>query len=246
MTTFDNRRFARQIVLPQVGEQGQARLRAATVLIVGLGGLGSPAALYLASSGIGTMLLNDFDSVDVSNLPRQVLFRDTDVGQRKCVAAARHLTELAPEASVQVLDKRLNVDELAAAVKRADIVVDGTDNFSTRFLVNDACVAARVPLVSGAAIRLEGQVVRFANTGVGPCYRCLYNDEDDWLGDCEGNGILAPVTGVIGAMMALEVIKTLLEPALGAGGVLSLWDAESGDWSRVEIPSDANCAAPHA
>ena len=238
---MDEKRYARHIVLPEVGRKGQQRLNQSRVLIVGLGGLGCPAAQMLASSGVGTLHLNDFDTVDLSNLPRQFLFHPADEGQPKVEVAAARLTAMNPEVSVTQLDRRLNAEDLAELLGQVDIVLDGTDNFATRFAVSDACVDAGVPLVSGAAIRLEGQVAVFMNDGDGPCYRCIYSDEDEFLGDCQGNGVLAPVTAVIGATMALEAIKVLLGMH-AAPPTLQLWDAGSGDWSRVAIRRNPKCA----
>ena len=235
-------RYARHIVLPEVGAAGQARLAASSVLIVGLGGLGCPAAQYLASSGVGRLVLNDFDAVDVTNLPRQVLFTDADVGQTKVTAAAARLSQLNPELAIETIDQRCDSARLVSVMKHVDAVLDGTDNLATRFAVNDACVAAQVPLVSGAAIRLEGQVVTFLNrSGGGPCYRCIYSEDDEWLGDCQGSGVLAPVTGVIGALMAMEAIQVLLGKAESRANVLSLWDAKTGVWNRVAIKPSTNC-----
>lgn len=234
-------RYARQIALPDVGAEGQAKLGAARVLVVGMGGLGCPAALYLATSGIGELVLNDFDRVDETNLPRQILYGPADVGQLKVEAAKARLTALNPGARIECLAQRLDDAALEAAVASVDVVVDGTDNFAVRFAVNRACVARRKPLVSGAAVRLEGQIAVFPNTGDGPCYACLYNDEDEWLGDCQGNGVLAPVPGVIGTLMAQETLKLVLGWPSSLHGRLLLWDAKRGDWQSVALKRDPDC-----
>ena len=239
--TGDAVRYARQIIMPEIGQQGQQTLANATALIVGVGGLGCPAALYLATSGVGNLTLCDFDTVDASNLPRQILFTPADVGRAKADAAKARLRELNPAAHVEAVAKRAEPAELAALVVGVDVVLDCTDNFGTRFAVNEACVAARVPLVSGAAVRLEGQLVVFANRGGGPCYRCLYSDEDEWLGDCQGNGVLAPVPGTIGTLMASEALNVLLGTSEQRFDRLWLWDAKSGYWSSVEIKPDPAC-----
>jgi adenylyltransferase/sulfurtransferase len=228
-------------VLPEIGEAGQARLGHAKALIVGLGGLGCPAATYLATSGVGTLLLNDFDAVDATNLPRQILYGPGDVGLRKVDAAAARLAALNPDVHIERHPERLDAAGFAHLVSAVDIVLDGTDNFATRFAVNAACVAAGVPLVSGAAVRLEGQLIVFPNAPGGPCYRCLYDETDEWLGDCQGNGVLATVTGVIGALMAQEAIKTLIGGMGGRVNTLQLWDAKSGDWSAVEVRPNPRC-----
>ncbi len=238
---MDETRYARHIVLPEVGRDGQERLAGARVLIVGLGGLGCPAAQMLASSGIGTLCLNDFDTVDISNLPRQILYRPADAGRSKVAVAAERLEAVNPEMHIEAIDRRLDADGFAELLADVDVVLDGTDNFTARFVTSDACIAARVPLVSGAAIRLEGQVAVFLNDGRGPCYRCIYSEDDEFLGDCQGNGVLAPVTAVIGAMMALETIKVLLEMDIGPPA-LQLWDARAGLWSRVAIRRNPECS----
>lgn len=236
-----SKRYARQIALPDVGAEGQAKLGAARVLVVGMGGLGCPAALYLATSGIGELVLNDFDRVDETNLPRQILYGPADVGQLKVEAAKARLTALNPGVRIECLTQRLDDAALEAAVSSVDVVVDGTDNFAVRFAVNRTCVARRKPLVSGAAVRLEGQIAVFPNTGDGPCYACLYNDEDEWLGDCQGNGVLAPVPGVIGTLMAQETLKLVLGWPSSLHGRLLLWDAKRGDWQSVALKRDPDC-----
>jgi adenylyltransferase/sulfurtransferase len=237
-----SRRYARQVALADVGAAGQAKLGAARVLVVGLGGLGCPAALYLATSGIGRLVLNDFDRVDETNLPRQVLYGPDDVGALKVEAARRRLTALNPEIEVVAVAERLDGSALEALVGSVDVVLDGTDNFATRFAVNRACVARRVPLVSGAAVRVEGQIAVFPNRSGGPCYACLYDDEDEWLGDCQGNGVLAPVPGVIGTLMAEEALKLVLGWQSSLHDRLLLWDAKRGDWQSVALKRDPHCA----
>lgn len=236
-------RYARHLVLPEVGREGQQRLARSKALIVGLGGLGCPAAQLLAASGLGTLWLNDFDTVDISNLPRQILYAARDAGRAKTQVAAERLSAMNDEVSFELINRRLSsVDEFASLIENVDVVLDGTDNFAARFAVSDACVRTRTPLVSGAAIRLEGQIVVFQNDGRGPCYRCIYSEDDEWLGDCQGNGVLAPVTGVIGSMMALEAIRVLLEMPGSEDSVLRLWDARSGEWNRVAVRRNPNCS----
>ena len=234
-------RYARQIALPEVGAEGQDKLRRASVLIVGMGGLGCPAALYLGTSGIGRLVLNDFDRVDESNLPRQILYGPDDVGSLKVAAAKKRLTALNPELEVICVGERLEGAALEAVVGEVDVVLDGTDNFATRVAVNRACFARRIPLVSGAAVRIEGQIAVFPLEGAGPCYACLYNDEDEWLGDCQGNGVLAPVPGVIGTLMAEEALKLVLGWDSALRNRLLLWDAKRGDWQSVALKRDPEC-----
>jgi molybdopterin/thiamine biosynthesis adenylyltransferase len=234
-------RYARQIALADVGAEGQARLGRGRVLVVGMGGLGCPAALYLATSGVGTLTLVDFDRVDESNLPRQILYGPGDVGTLKVEAAKARLEALNPLVAVECVAERLDAAALADAVAAADVVLDGTDNFATRFAVNRACVALKKPLVSGAAIRVEGQIAVFPNRGRGPCYACLYDDEDEWLGNCQGNGVLAPVTGAVGALMAAEAIKLLLGWESALHDRLLLWDARRGEWQSVTLKRNPAC-----
>jgi adenylyltransferase/sulfurtransferase len=236
-----SKRYARQVALADVGEQGQARLRAASALVVGLGGLGCPAAQFLASSGVGTLVLNDFDRVDETNLPRQILYGAADVGKPKVEAAKARLAALNPDVAVTCLGERLDPDALAAAVRAVDVVLDGTDNFAARFAVNRACVAERIPLVSGAAVRVEGQIAVFPNRPGDPCYSCLYDDEDEWLGNCQGNGVLAPVPGVIGTLMAAEALKLILGWDSALHNRLLLWDAKRGEWQSVGLRRDPDC-----
>ncbi|MDE2024523.1 MAG: HesA/MoeB/ThiF family protein [Gammaproteobacteria bacterium] len=235
-------RYSRHLALPEFGAAGQERLRKARVLIVGLGGLGSPAALYLAASGVGTLLLNDFDRVDLSNLQRQILYSTRDLGRAKTTAAAATLTALNAECQLELLDQRLQGAELETVVSRADIVLDGSDNFGTRFAVNAACVKTRTPLVSGAAIRLEGQVAAFdARETASPCYACVYPAAGEELENCRSNGILAPLVGVIGSCMALEAVKLITGVGTPLTGRLLRLDARTGTLSMTNIKKDPAC-----
>lgn len=234
-------RYARHEALPEIGEGGQARIGEGRVLIVGLGGLGCPAAQYLAGSGVGALILNDFDRVDESNLPRQTLYTPGDIGELKVDVARKRLGQVNPDVEIVSLPERLDPETLFAHVKSVSVVLDGTDNFTTRLAVNHAAVRAGVPLVSGAAVRFEGQLSVFPNDGTGPCYRCLYSDEDEWLGNCQGNGVAAPVPGVIGTLMALEALKLLLGLDTGLHNRLLLWDARRGEWRDVALKVDPEC-----
>lgn len=235
-------RYARHLALAGFGAAEQARLRDATALVVGAGGLGSPALLYLAAAGIGRLVVSDFDTVDITNLQRQVLFDIDDIGRPKATAAAARLEALNPDTAVVPVYARLAGDELAAAVASADVVLDCCDNFATRFAVNAACVAARKPLVSGAAIRFEGQLAVFRADHAGtPCYRCLWEEDAEGLENCRGNGILGPVTGVIGSMMAVEALKIASGCAPSADGRLMLYDAREGAWRSLRLERDPQC-----
>ena len=248
MTTVDPVRYSRHLALPQVGANGQRRLERSSVLVVGLGGLGSVASLYLANSGVGHLVINDFDRVDVTNLPRQILFRESDVGEYKTHATAERLRAANPAPHVNVLNRRLDEDELRDAVGACSVVLDCTDNFPTRLRLNAACVATRRPLVTGAAIRFEGQVAVFPNQDDdSPCYRCLYSDEDENFANCAGQGILAPVAGTIGAMLATEALKLLLGLESGLRDHLWIYDGQSGATRTVAIrkaPACPVCSRP--
>ena len=241
MNQADKDRYARQIRLSQIGETGQQAIIDASALIVGVGGLGSPAAMYLAAAGIGKLVLSDYDIVETSNLQRQIIHADTSVGDDKVASGKRTLNALNPNCEVETLGYQLERDELTARVKSVDIVLDCTDNYPTRFDINRACVETATPLVTGAAIRLEGQLGVFENSGRGPCYRCLYDDEDEWLGNCQGNGVLAPVPGVIGTLMAVEALKLLAGVPTELLHRMLLWDAKSGDWQRISLGKRAGC-----
>ena len=233
----DLRRHARQVVLPEVGVAGQTALRDSRVLVVGLGGLGCPAARYLAGAGIGTLLLADRDRVESSNLPRQTLYNEADIGRLKVDAAIDHLRAVDARLQLQGLH---TPEATLAALPTVDVVLDCTDNFPTRFALNAACVKARVPLVSGAAIRWEGQVAAFDLRRGGPCYACLYPDQGEAAETCEDAGILGPVVGVVGAMQALLALQILLGQ-LEALGQLRVWDARRGDWRKLSLARDPHC-----
>lgn len=235
-------RHARHLALPALGAEGVARLTRARVLVVGLGGLGCPAAQYLATAGVGTLLLNDFDRVDASNLARQVLYTPADEGRLKVDVAAARLAALNPDIGLERIDRRLPPGELRALADSCDLVLDASDNLATRLAVNAACVAVRTPLVTASVIRLEGQLLVCPNDGgEAPCYQCLYGEADEQLGDCRGAGVLGPVAGVLGSLMAVEAVKLLvgLAPARG----MLLVDAAGGQFRRLHARRDPDCPA---
>lgn len=234
-------RYARHIALKQIGGTGQDAIGNSTALIIGLGGLGCPAASYLACAGIGQLLLCDFDTVDETNLGRQTLYGPQDAGQLKAVRAASRLASMNPDVRLTEIPDRLSNDALIEAVSMADIVLDCCDNFATRFQINDAAVASGKTLVSGAAIRLEGQLAVFGpDYKKSPCYRCLYEEADESLDSCAGNGVLGPVPGVIGTLMAVEALKAMTGLNVETG-VLSIYDAATTDWSKVKIRRRRKC-----
>jgi len=235
-------RYSRQIMLPQVDIAGQEKLLASRALVVGAGGLGSPAAMYLAAAGVGHLVIADHDVVELSNLQRQLLHRDDDIGRPKAASASDTLREINPDVAVTPLQTRLQGEQLAAEVRQSRVVLDCSDNFDTRFAVNAACVRHQVPLVSGAAIRLEGQVAVFdAGKADSPCYQCLYREGEDAQQTCSENGVLAPLVGIIGSLQALEAIKVLLSLGDTLAGRLVIFDGLAHEWRTLRLSRDPEC-----
>ena len=234
-------RYSRQIMLPSIGFEGQEKLLSSRGLIIGLGGLGSPVAMYLAAAGVGNLVLVDFDKVDPSNLQRQIAHTSARVGEAKVTSARQTLLALNPDCQVETIDHRLDPAGLRQQAERADLVVDASDNFSTRFAVNDACLASGTPLVSGAAIRMEGQVSVFSGQPGDPCYRCLYGDGAELDETCSANGVLAPLVGIIGSVQATEAIKILCGAGTPLIGRLLLLDAAQMEWRTVKLKADPDC-----
>lgn len=243
MTDEQLLRYSRQIMLPDFDIDGQQRLLDARVLIVGLGGLGSPVALYLAAAGVGELWLADHDSVDSSNLQRQIAHGEVDIGRAKVASAAAAVRSLNANVALRLIEEKLAADTLAATVAGVDLVLDCSDNFATRFALNAACWRHGKPLVSGAAIRGEGQLLvvdpRVADS---PCYRCLYDDavRDEQL-SCAQNGVLAPLVGIIGTLQALEAIKLLARYGKPAIGKLIAFDAKTLEWRSLVLPKNKEC-----
>ena len=235
-------RYSRQIHVEGVDIAGQERLLASRVLIIGLGGLGSPVAMWLAAAGVGHLVLCDHDQVDLSNLQRQVIHANADIGRPKVASARDRLHALNPAVKVTTFEARLEGEALREQVEQADVVVDATDNFASRFALNAACVKAATPLVSGAVIRMEGQVAVFAgHRPEAPCYRCLYRNENELGERCAETGVLAPLPGIIGCVQATETLKWLLglgEPLLGR---LLLLDARRMEWRTLKLRKDPAC-----
>ena len=234
-------RYSRQIMLPQIDAAGQQKLLDSTALIMGMGGLGSPVALYLAAAGVGHLIIVDFDDVEISNLQRQILHSTNDIGKSKVDSAYDSLANINPEVKVTKVNKKLDTVDLINHTRQADVVVDGTDNFATRFMVNEACVKTGTPLVSGAAIRMEGQLSVFMNDGNGPCYRCLYREEGEEELRCSENGVLAPVVGVIGSLQAVEAIKVLTGIGETLAGRLLVMDALHMETRTLKLKKDPAC-----
>ena len=236
-------RYSRQIRLPAVGEAGQRRLLESGVLIVGMGGLGSPAAMYLAAAGVGRLTLADFDRVDESNLQRQIIHSHSDIGELKAGSAANTLRALNPAVRVATLEYSPDYDDFVEQAAAVDLMLDCTDNFPTRFEMNRVSLETRTPLVSAAAIRWEGQVTSFdPRVPDSPCYRCLYPDESIESATCALEGVISPLVGVVGAMQAMEAVNLLL----GHGqlpGVVWLFDAQAMEWQRMQLPKNPQCGA---
>jgi len=242
-------RYARHLVLPEIGEEGQARLLDAKVLVIGAGGLGSPLLLYLAAAGVGTLGVVDDDAVDLSNLQRQVLHDTSSIGTPKVESARRRLAEVNPEVSVQAHAARLTKDNALQVISAYDLVADGSDNFATRYLVNDACYLARRPLVSAAIMRFDGQLSTYkaflraaGQPETHPCYRCLFGDQPaDFKGSCADVGVLGALAGVLGTLQAVEVIKELLGIGRSFSGRLLLYDSLETSFREVRVKPDPAC-----
>ena len=241
MNDQDLLRYSRQIILPEVGIEGQQALLDSTMLLIGVGGLGSPSAMYLAAAGVGHLIIADFDKVELSNLQRQVIHHTDDIGEFKVDSAKAKMLSINPDVKITTV-KDLDENNLNAWVDKSDIVLDGTDNFDTRFKINKACVEQKTPLVSAAVIRFEGQLSVFKGYEVDkPCYQCLYSEEGNSDENCTDNGILAPVAGMLGTMQALQAIKVVLSLGEQLVGKLMMIDALDLTFRSVKINKDSAC-----
>ena len=238
-------RYARHLVLPEIGEEGQARLLASRVLVIGAGGLGSPLLLYLAAAGVGQLGIIDDDDVDLSNLQRQVLHDTANIGMAKVESARLRLSEVNPEVRVDAINSRLTSDNAEKVLAGYDLVADGSDNFSTRYLVNDACYLARKPLVTAAVMRFDGQLTTLKPylEGNFPCYRCVFGDQPpDVKQSCADVGILGAMPGVMGCLQAGEVIKELLGIGDSMAGSMLLFDSLATTFRKVRLQRDPGCS----
>lgn len=237
-------RYSRHILLPQIGIEGQERLLAARALVVGAGGLGSPAAMYLASAGLGTIVLCDDDTVDLTNLQRQILHRTASVGRPKVLSGRDTLAQINPEVNVMALERRLEGAGFEEQVAAADVVLDCSDNFATRHALNRACVKFRKPLVSGAAIRFDGQVAAYdLRKPESPCYNCLFPEgQEAEEVRCAVMGVFAPLTGIIGATQAAEALKLVAGCGESLSGRLLLLDGLRMEWRAIALARDPGCA----
>ncbi len=241
MNDQDLLRYSRQILLPEIGVEGQQDLLNSTLLLIGVGGLGSPAAMYLAAAGVGHLMIADFDRVELSNLQRQVIHHTNDIGEYKIDSAKRKMLAINPNITVTTL-KDLNAQNLGGWVAKADVVLDGTDNFTSRFQINQTCVTQRVPLISAAVIRFEGQLSVFKGYETNyPCYQCLYPASGSVDENCSDNGILAPVAGIMGSLQALQAIKVVLGLGEQLLGKLIIMDALNLSFRKVKISKDKSC-----
>ncbi len=235
-------RYSRQILLPGFDENKQQSLLDAHVLIMGLGGLGSPVAMYLAAAGIGKFTLVDFDHVDLSNLQRQIIHTTHSIKQPKVGSAATAIKNLNPQVITHCINKKLNQSELEQQLKNVTLLIDATDNFTSRFMINRACYNTQTPLVSGAAIRMEGQVSVFDfQNPESPCYRCLYDEGGEENTSCSENGVMAPMVGIIGSIQAMEAIKLITGYGETLTGKLLVTDAMFQDWRTMKFKKAPNC-----
>jgi adenylyltransferase/sulfurtransferase len=241
-------RYARHLVLPEIGEEGQAKLLASRVLVIGAGGLGSPLLLYLAAAGVGTLGVVDDDAVDLSNLQRQVVHGTADIGSAKIDSARKRLADINPEVRVETHARRLLPDNVMDLVAAYDLVADGSDNFPTRYLLNDACHLAGRSLVSAAIMRFDGQLTTYRShlghgeDGANPCYRCVFGAQpEDFKQSCADVGVLGALAGAMGSLQAIEVVKELLGIGTSMAGRLLLYDALGGDFRNIAIKADPDC-----
>lgn len=244
-TDDELQRYSRHILLAEVGGVGQARLKAARVLVIGAGGLGSPLLLYLAAAGVGTIGIVDDDAVDLSNLQRQIAHTTSRIGVAKALSASETAAAINPDVTLEPYQVRLSPENALDIIRRYDIVCDGTDNFATRFMVSDACVLARRTLVSAAVLRFEGQLSVFKPHEGGPCYRCLYHEAPPpgVVPSCSEAGVLGAVTGVMGTLQATETLKEILGIGQSLSGRLLVWDALETRFRTVKLRPDPNCKA---
>jgi len=235
-------RYSRQILLPQIDIVGQQKLLDSHVLIIGLGGLGSPVAMYLAAAGVGRLTLVDDDHVEISNLQRQIIHRESNIGQLKVESAAESIRDINSDCQLEITTNRLDKQALIALMESTDVVVDCSDNFATRFLLNEITQTHKTPLVSGAAIRMEGQVTVYDSRNHGSaCYRCVYQDEGELQQTCSESGVLSPLLGVIGSMQAVETTKLITGIGETLAGRLMIFDALSMSWQEMKLRQDPTC-----
>ena len=234
-------KYSRQIMLPQIDIAGQEKLTASHVVVIGLGGLGSPVAMYLATAGIGKLTLIDDDQVDQSNLQRQIIHNENFIGKKKVTSAKESIKALNSDCVVNIIDRRLNEQEFEDLLANVNVIVDCCDNFATRFLLNRVCFKTKTPLVSGSAIRWEGQLTTFTMGEDTPCYQCFYDDSSSTDQSCAQNGVLGPVVGIIGSMQSLEVIKVISGAGALCVGELTLFDGLDMSFHKIKYSKKECC-----
>lgn len=236
-------KYSRQIMLPKIDIEGQQKLLNAHAIILGLGGLGSPVSMYLASAGVGQMTLIDDDDVDLSNLQRQIVHQFSNIGQAKVESAKANLLQLNPDCQIDTVNQRMNEVQLSELITNANatVVIDCCDNFETRFMLNRICFNKVIPLVSGAAIRWEGQLTTFLMDRKTPCYRCLYEEDSFSDQTCSQNGVVAPLVGIIGSMQAMEAIKLITGAGQPVSGRLMIFDGLAMDWRTIKFKQKVDC-----
>ena len=235
-------RYSRQIMLPEVDLEGQEKLASSSVILFGLGGLGSPIAMYLAAAGVGRLVLVDHDIVELSNLQRQIIHQSNNINDKKVLSAKESLLRLNPHVEIKPIANMFSESDFADVLPAIDVLVDGTDNFKSRFEINKQSVKFSKPLVSGAATRFEGQVGVFdGGKHDKPCYRCLYPKEGNDENNCAQNGVIAPLLGIIGSIQALETLKVLMGIGDNLCGRILLIDALAMEWQSMRLNKDENC-----
>ncbi|MBD2781682.1 HesA/MoeB/ThiF family protein [Xenorhabdus szentirmaii] len=234
-------RYSRQLLLEDIGPEGQKKLKTSRVLIIGLGGLGAPAALYLAAAGVGNLYLADDDELHISNLQRQILYRTADIPANKVQLAAKKLADLNPLVTITKLTERQDHASLMHIINQVDLVLDCTDNMSTRHAINSACIAANKPLISGSAVGFSGQLMVIEPPYQHGCYACLYPDDEEPQRNCRTAGVLGPIVGVIGTLQSLEAIKMLAGLPSPLSGKLRLFDGKQQSWSTLQLTRSSQC-----
>jgi len=243
LTDAEMLRYSRHLLLEDVGELGQKDLKNGKVLIIGMGGLGSPAALYLAAAGVGSIVIADFDCLEVSNLQRQIGYNTGDIGGDKVALMKQRMQQINPEVRVRSINTEMTKEQLLMELMMVNLVLDCTDNMASRQMINSACVDAKVPLIVGAAIRFEGQLMFFDHSQEdSACYHCLFPNEDEQALNCSNSGVIGPVVGTIGTMQALEAIKHITGLPSGIKNKLKLFDGKTLEWQTFVINKDAQCS----
>jgi len=243
LTDAETLRYSRHLLLEDIGELGQKNLKDSKVLIIGMGGLGSPAALYLAAAGVGTLVIADFDHLEVSNLQRQIAYTSADIGEDKVLLMKKRLEQINPEIRIRTINREMAKEQLSMELMMVNLVLDCTDNMGSRQMINAACVAAKVPLIVGAAIRFEGQLMFFDHSQAdAACYHCLFPSDEEQALNCSNSGVIGPVVGTIGTMQALEAIKHITGLPSGIKNKLKLFDGKTLEWQTFAIAKNAQCS----